>query len=117
MNNWGLATSHTFSMQIWANGVVHIVQPVMATLYDTVTGIGPGLGNNPMPEKDLSALLAPNSYAGVINESFYQWFGIVTLHPYYTQSNDPYDLFGKTLTWIPNGIGGLPNSTFRYAMY
>jgi hypothetical protein len=117
--DWTSLNPHTFSMQIWANGVIQINHAASnpASIFDQITGIGPGGGINPQPEKDLSAFLAPNSYAGAANESHYQWFGLVLFHPFYTQSNDPYDLSGKNVNFVPIGSGGLPLSADRYLLY
>jgi hypothetical protein len=115
----GLGFQHTFSMQIWSTGVVQIVHSPTnpASIYDQITGISPGAGGPQVPEKDLSALLAPNSYVGAPFESVYQWFGNPFTNPYYTQSNDPYDLAGKVITAVPMGGGGLPQSTTQYLIF
>jgi hypothetical protein len=112
---------HSMSWKIDNLGNVTIVHPPTqnAGVYDSIVGIGPGNNLNPQSvNKNLSTLLSPNSYNGAINESFYEWFGIVSLNPYYTLGTDnPFDLYARTLNFLPTGAGALPGSTNRYVLY
>lgn len=111
---------HSFAWKIDTLGVVTVNQLSTnnPSIYDVLVGIGPGNGLNPQTPKNLSALLLPSSYFGAVNESFYEWFGIVTLNPYYTLPvDDPYDLPARTLNFLPSGSGTMPGYTNRYLLY
>lgn len=120
--DYATTLTHTFSFQVHSNGLLQIIHPTSngMSVYDSITGIGPGGGPNaPLPQKNLSALCAPvGSYVGAPNESFIEWYGIIAFNPYYGNSYDnPFDLTGRTLTYFPGSSGGVPQSTQSYLMY
>jgi hypothetical protein len=118
VHDWGgFGGPHTFAIQIFDNGLIQVIhsQNAIGSIYDQIVGISPGNGIDASPQKNLSAISQGGSYYGDIGEQLYEWFGIVTLNPYYTNGFDnPYDLYGKVLTFFPAGPGG---STSRYLSY
>jgi hypothetical protein len=100
---------HTFSAYLDAAGTCRISHSLTtsASLYDTIVGIGPGLGQNPQASKDLSAIKAAGGAFGGFKESFFELF------PGGTPSS--FDLFGLTLDFVPTGSGTPPASTASYA--
>jgi hypothetical protein len=119
VSDYAIYTPHTFSMQIHASGIVQIIHTSngFASNYDQITGIGPGGNMSTVPQKDLSANATPGSLLGAVNETFFEWFGLFWMPYYGNPFEDPYDLFGKTLTFFPMGTGGVPQSTQRYLLY
>jgi hypothetical protein len=111
---------HTFNWKIDTQGTVTIqhLPTNNPSVYDVLVGICPGNNLNPQPSRDLSTFLSPSAHLGGINESFYEWFGIISLNPYYTLlTDDPYDLAARTMNFLPSGTGSLPGSTNRYVLY
>jgi len=134
VSDYTTTNSHTFSMLIQNDGYVEVIQSNLnnASIYDQMTGIGPGanlgapqtqknfVGAQPIGSTVGPGILStpPYSRVGNVNESFYEWFGIVTQNAYYTNGYDnQYDLVATTLHFLPNGTGGLPGSTNRYILY
>jgi hypothetical protein len=117
--DWGgLGFMHTFAAYADSSGFCRISFPVTtaASMFATLCGIGPGWNNNPQAPKDLSALLTAGGAAGAANESFFEWYGLTSMQGW-TGSNNPFDLFGSTLNFLPAGAGALPASTLAYALY
>ena len=61
----------------------------------------------------------PNfNYVGGVNEAFFEWFGVIANNPFYGNSYDnPFDLFARTLRFLPGGAGSLPGSSNRYTLF
>ncbi len=128
---YGVPLIHNFECTVDNTGIITLYYPPaqLASAYDQITGITPGnslpvAGSNPpTPDamKNLSNLLTPNSYLGAVNEGYYEWFGIAANNQYWTPyppiPDRPFDLFTRYLNWIPQGVGNLPQSTNRYALY
>ncbi len=126
---------HTFSIVIRTDGYVEINSPITnnASHFDQTTGIAPGFGlgginqaqkNFTGPQPAGSTLgpgilsTPPYAYVGGINEAFFEWHGITTQNIAYLETYDnPYDLTGTTLHFLPGGAGWLPGSTSRYTLY
>jgi hypothetical protein len=107
--NWKIDTLGNVNIRYLANN---------NSIYDVLCGIGPGGNLNPQPSRNLSNWLAPNAHVGTVNESMYEWFGIVSLHLYYTLGFDNYyDLPSQTLHFLPTGPGTLPTATNQYTLY
>jgi hypothetical protein len=132
VTGWTLSVQHSFSMYLQADGYLEIIYPPTnnASIYDQITGIGPGqnlggtqtqknfIGPQP-PGSTVGPGILPGSYLGNVNESFIEWFGLTNgSMPYYGNSYDnPHDLFTQTLHFMPQGSGSLPGSTNRYVVY
>ncbi len=115
----GSGFTHTFAVEIDVQGLVTMSWPIsnFASIYSTLIGIGPGLGLNFAPMKDLSALV-PSAPLGAVNESFHEWFGLASMPAYLPQVNRPYDLAGASLHFLPSGGGATWTTvTSRYVMY
>lgn len=112
--DFAASNGHTFSIFANAAGVCTIAHALTTSpsLYNTIVGIGPGMGINPQSSKDLSLLLGPGA-AGGLHESFFEFF------PGPPASGGPpaFDLFGATLHFAPSGAGMLPAATSSYVCY
>jgi hypothetical protein len=133
--DWLAPISHDLSILIRADGYVEIASGPSnnAAHFDQMTGIAPGfgmgglgqgqknfLGPQPLGSAVGPGILSTPPYAlvGGPNEAFYEWFGITSLNLAYLQSYDnPYDLIGTTLRFMPSGQGVLPASTIQYTAY
>jgi hypothetical protein len=134
VNDYTLPVQHTFSTLIKTDGNLELIFSPLnnASQYDQLTGIIPG--NNvgaPQPQKNFVGpqpsgssvgpgilTTPPFTVLGNVNEGFFEWFGIVTVHQYYSNPYDnPHDLFGITIHAQPAGSGTLPGSTNRYSIY
>lgn len=135
IQDWLAPISHDLSILIRTDGYLEVSSAATnnAAHFDQMTGISPGygLGGWLQPQKNFagpqpvgsnvgSGILTtpPFGLVGGVNEAFYEWFGIVALNLAYLQPYDnPYDLTGMTLHFLPCGSGALPGSTTRYAVY
>jgi hypothetical protein len=139
VESWISSQSHTFSMLLRADGYLEIIHATTnnASLYDTIVGIGPGLNQSTAAQKNFvgpqlggaGAALGPGilttspfQYIGAVNESFFEWFGLLSQHApptgFYTNGYDnPYDLYATTLHFLATGTGPLPSASNRYTLY
>jgi hypothetical protein len=135
VHSWLAGQTHTFSMYMQTDGYLEIIHATTnnASLYDTITGIGPGGNLSSAPQKNFVGGVIPGapvtigdgilsnppySFTGANNESFFEWWGIVSQHLYYGNGYDnPYDMYATTLHFLPAGTGGLPGSTIKYTLY
>jgi hypothetical protein len=126
---------HNFSLTLKADGNVELHSAVTnnPSVYDSITGIGPGnslglpqtqknfIGPQPPGSAVGPGILTtpPYSFAGTPNMSFYEWFGLINgQHPYYGNSyNNPFDIFGVTIRFQPSGPGGSPANTLQYTVW
>ncbi|HYC76385.1 MAG TPA: hypothetical protein VEI02_02050 [Planctomycetota bacterium] len=124
VTDWsGIGFLHTFSWEVNNQGRVLITQAINcnASIYETMVGIGPGNNiNSGVAMKNLSNIVTtpPFSHSGGVNENFYEWFGLTTMPSYSLGINNPYDLPGYTLTFLPIGSGAtLVATTTQYIMF
>ncbi len=135
VQDWLWGVHHDFSILLRADGYLEISSSVANNIahFDQMAGIAPGygLGGLNQAQKNFTGAqpagsnigpgiltTPPYSYVGGVNEAFYEWYGLTTQNPAYLQSYDnPFDLIGVTLHFLPTGSGGLPGSTNRYALY
>ena len=99
-----------------------------ASQYDQITGIGPGNSARrhaaqcnfvgPPPSPSLGGPILPGGTLGNVNQSFFEWFGIPGVMPYYGNSyTNLYDMPGVTVRFSPYGSGALPGASNRYQVY
>jgi hypothetical protein len=111
-----------FSILMRGDGYLEISNAAITapSLSETSVGIGPGGNLSTAPTKNIVGILttAPNAYVGGINEAFHGYYGIITLMPFYTGvTNNPYNLGGFTLHFLPAGAGSMPGASNRYVLY
>lgn len=110
-----------YAVRLDAQGRVDVSHPFATSSPYTasaIVGISPGggLGPTPTTAKDLSALDAGGTYVGAISESFFEQYlpgflaGTSTALP-------PFDLFGRTLSFLPSAPGSLPQSADAYVLF
>ena len=99
-----------------------------ASIYDQITGIGPGSAGGtqpqcnfvgPPPTASVGGPILPNGTLGNVNQAFFEWFGTTNgSQPYYGNSyNNLYDMPGVTVHFSPGGGGALPLASNRYQVY
>ncbi len=103
------STVHTFSMYLDANGLCQITESgaTAGPAIQCIVGIGAGGNTSALGSRDLTVLQAAVTL-GAVNDPFFELFA--------TPGN-AYDLFGRTLSFLPSGTGALPGSTNRYVIY
>lgn len=118
----GTGFNHWFAMSIDTTGVVRLEHPFLnrASIFEVLVGVGKG---NQTPAaavaasavmKDLSSLDGTGQIFGS-HEAVWEWFGQTTMPSYSLGINNPYDLVGRTLTFVPAGPAA--NPTVQYAVY
>ncbi len=122
----GVGFVHNFSFVIENNGMVTLIYPPsnFMSIFETMCGITKGgnawpAANAPAQAKDLSQLQNTGGHVGATSESIGEWFGQTTM-PYYTYGvNRPYDLSGRTLTFLPNNGAAttIVGQTSKYYYY
>jgi hypothetical protein len=133
VEGWTVNVHHNFSALLRADGYLEIIYPATqnASIYDQMTGIGPGSGggltqkNFIGPQPTGSSVgpgilsTSPFAYLGNVNENFFEWFGVTGIAmPFYGNSYDnTFDLYVQTLHFLPSGSGGLPGASNRYTLY
>ena len=66
----------------------------------------------------LGGPILPDGVNGNVNQSFFEWFGIPVVMPYYGNAYpNIYDMPGVTVHFSPGGSGALPGASNRYQVY
>jgi hypothetical protein len=107
VSDWsGVGFTHTFSYRVNSQGWVDITSAFNNNLsiFETLVCLAPGNNNNIGVMLNMSDVqdLPPFQKIGAINEQFYEWFGQTTMPSYSLGINNPYDLIGRTLHFLPN---------------
>jgi hypothetical protein len=125
---------HNFALTMKADGncEIHSAATNNPSVYDSITGIGPGnslglpqtqknfIGPQPAGSSVGPGILTTPPYAllGGVNTSFFEWFGIIAQHAYYLNPYDnPFDIFAQTIHFHPAGSGQLPTASNQYFCY
>jgi hypothetical protein len=119
-----IGASHTFSWVVDSSGLVKmsVAATNQASAFETMTCLEPGSNTGVGGILDLSLLQDSGGLVGGLNGRFYEWFGLVTMPSYTLGVNRPFDLAGRTLTFVPNyveptGPTSLVQSTKAYSMF
>jgi len=128
------SVTHTFSLLMKADGNVEVTSASTnnPSIYDSITGIGPGnslglpqtqknfVGPQPAGSSVGPGILTTSPFAmnGTVNMSFFEWFGYTNgATPNYGNSYpNPFDFF-LTAHFQPIGTGGLPGLTNQYVCF
>ena len=123
----GFAVPHNFSMLMRDDGYLELgFNSNVASIYDEITGIGPGLAGGTQPQcnfvgapavPSLGGPILPGGTFGTVNQAFYEWFGNFSM-PYYGNAYaNGYDMAGVTVHFFPGGSGSLPGASDHYQVY
>jgi hypothetical protein len=132
--DFGNVVQHTFSLTMKADGNVQIHSAASnnPSVYDSITGIGPGnslglpqtqknfVGPQPAGSSVGPGILTtpPFALVGTVNMSFFEWFGIIANNAYYLNPyNNQFDIFGQTINFQASGSGALPGASNLYIVY
>jgi hypothetical protein len=115
---------HTFGWQVDSSGFVTMsIGPTnQQSVFETMACVVPGNNAGVGAMLDLSAVQDTGGLVGGLNEQFHEWFGLTTMPTYSLNQNRPYDLTGRTLTFVPiyvqpTGPTSLVQSTKAYLMF
>jgi hypothetical protein len=130
--NPGIVFNFALTMKTDGNVEIYSAPSNNPSPYDSIVGIGPGnsvglpqvqknfVGPQPPGSSVGPGILTtpPFAFVGAVNQSFYEWFGIIAQNAYYGNPYDnPNDIFAATIHFQPVGSGTLPGATNRYTVY